>query len=345
MRVDRFDFHLPEELIAQNPVQPRDASRLFVIDRKAATFEHRHFRDLPEYLRAGDCLVRNNTKVVPARLYGTRVATAGKWEGLFLRDSDGLWEMMTRTRGKPQPGERIVIGGPERELTLELVRRAEGGNWLVRPGDAADAFALLSEFGHVPLPPYIRQGKDVSSDRQSYQTVFARQPGAVAAPTAGLHFTQELFERLTSQGVETQEVTLHVGPGTFQPVSVDDTEDHHMHSEWCEMGAETAARLNQVRQSNGRLVAVGTTSVRVLESVAAADGILSPFRGETRLFIVPPYQYRATDVLITNFHLPKSTLLMLVCAFGGTELILEAYREAVRQKYRFYSYGDAMLIL
>lgn len=344
MRVDLFDYELPPELIAQRPVEPRDSSRLFVVHRQSGRFEHRRFRDLPEYLQPGDCLVLNNTKVIPARVYGTRVATGGRWEGLFLERRDDLWRMMTKTRGKPQPGETIRIHATDNELTLELIERVDKGVWMVRPSDSRDPFEVLAEVGHVPLPPYIRAGKDAPEDRQSYQTVFARTPGAVAAPTAGLHFTPELLEQIAAGGVQKAEVTLHVGPGTFQPVSVQDARDHVMHREWCEIEAETADRLNQVKQAGGRRIAVGTTSVRVLES-AAMDGRLTAFRNDTRLFILPPYPFKATDALVTNFHLPKSTLLMLVCAFGGTELVLDAYREAVKRKYRFYSYGDAMALV
>lgn len=342
MRVDTFDYDLPQALIAQEPANPRDSSRLMVLDRSRGTLEHRHFRDIGEYLSPGDCLVVNNTRVVPARLVGRRVATGGKWEGLFLKESSGDWELMLRTRGRPRAGERLVT---ENDLfELELREKTELGTWLVRPIGPGTTMELLEAAGHVPIPPYIRSGQDTPLDRERYQTVYAEDPGAVAAPTAGLHFTPSLLDRLRAQGIRTATVTLHVGPGTFQPVKVENTNEHAMHAEWCRLDVGTADILQQSRARGGRIVAVGTTSVRTLESAWQANGGLAPFQGETRLFLVPPHSFPAVDALVTNFHLPKSTLLMLVCAFAGTERVLDAYREAVLQGYRFYSYGDAMLI-
>lgn len=344
MRVDLFDYSLPEELIAQQPVEPRDACRMLVVDRQAGTIEHAYFYQLPHYLKGTDCLVLNDTKVVPARLRGVRTLTGGRWEALFLKAQGDDWLLMAKTRGRPNPGETIEVHGPSGTFLLELRAKQTDGTWVARPVDGGNAFELLTQFGTVPIPPYIRGGRADEHDQSWYQTVFAARPGAVAAPTAGLHFTDDLLAKLMNSGIRRTHVTLHVGPGTFQPVSVEDTDDHHMHSEWCELDEAAAAQLNEVRRNGGRAVAVGTTAVRVLESAASSDG-LHAYRGETALFIVPPYQFQATDVLITNFHLPKSTLLMLVCAFGGTSLILEAYRQAVQERYRFYSYGDAMLIL
>lgn len=353
MRVDLFDYELPPDRIAQHPVEPRDAARLLVVDRAAGTLRHGRFRDLGEYLRPGDHLVLNDTRVVPARLQGARSKTGGRWEGLFLREVEdsseaGLWELMTKTRGKPAAGERVTLGAGRCEL--ELVRRLGPGRWLARPHVqdaelvAAGTFAILDAVGTVPLPPYIRGGVEGPGDRDRYQTVFAERAGSVAAPTASLHFTAELLTRLADQGVQRDHVTLHVGPGTFQPVKADDTDDHVLHHEWCELTEGVAERLRSSRAAGGRVVAVGTTTVRTLESASRGAG-LAPFRGETNLFIKPPYDFRTVDVMVTNFHLPRSTLLMLVCAFAGTDLVLEAYREAVREGYRFYSYGDAMLLL
>ena len=343
MRVDLFDYELPEESIAQFPVDPRDSARMMVLDRRTGALEHRHFTDIAEYLTPGDCLVLNDTRVVAARLLGVREATGGRWEGLFLHESDGLWELLTRTRGKLKPGETIVLAGGA--LRLELVAKTPASTWLARPQSKLGAFELLDAVGHVPLPHYIRSGADRPEDRARYQTVYADAPGAVAAPTAGLHFTQVLLDRLRGAGVGIERVTLHVGPGTFRPVRVDDTAEHRMHSEWRRLTPETARTLRGVRAAGKRTVAVGTTAVRVLESACAPSGALEPVAGATALFLTPPHEFRAVDALITNFHLPRSTLLMLVAAFAGTDAILNAYREAVRSGYRFYSYGDAMLIV
>jgi S-adenosylmethionine:tRNA ribosyltransferase-isomerase len=346
MRIDTFDYELPVERIAQRPVEPRDSSRLLVLNRTDQSIQHRHFRDLPEYLHPPDTLVVNDTRVIPARLYGVREETGGQWEGLFLAENPEGWELMTQTRGKPKAGEKIQIDRAPWHLTL--IKRTDSNTWIARPSVSAPAWSLLDSAGHTPLPPYIRKGEDEPGDKDRYQTVYARHPGAVAAPTAGLHFTPQLLKKLQDQGIDRQNVTLHVGAGTFLPVTAEDTAQHVMHAEWCELSPAVAKSLASVRQHAGRIVAVGTTVVRTLETAAANSVEPLPqdgFAGQTDLFIIPPYNFRAVDALITNFHLPKSTLLMLVAAFAGTDFILDAYREAVRQEYRFYSYGDAMLII
>ncbi len=343
----RYDYDLPKELIAQSPVVCRTDARLLVVDRKRNSLEHKHIRDLPEILRQNDCLVVNNTRVVPARLVGRRRGTGGHWEGLFLEASpDGLWRILCKTRGKLQPGDTVTLLDPagDEDVRLELALKESDGSWIARPSTAEDALALLDRVGHVPLPPYIHRDKTVASDREHYQTVYAQVPGAVAAPTAGLHFTTTLLERLMEQGVELCSLTLHVGPGTFRPIAAETLGEHQMHSEWGCVQQETVDRIADCRRRGGRVVAVGTTSVRLLET-AAADGRLKPFAGHTDLFIRPPYQFRMVDALLTNFHLPRTTLLVLVCTFGGDELIRRAYDAAIRQRYRFYSYGDAMLIV
>jgi S-adenosylmethionine:tRNA ribosyltransferase-isomerase len=340
-----LDFELPDDLIAQHPVEPRDRSRLMVIDRRRGTWEDRVFADLPELLDSRDVLVRNDTRVVPARLVGHREATGGRWEGLFLRESPGGgWEVMSRTRGRPAIGERVVVG---QGLRLALEARAEAGCWIVRPlpeEDGETTLALLERHGRTPLPPYIRHGSEAAGDRESYQTVYARRPGSAAAPTAGLHFTPEVLDRLAVRGITSVDLTLHVGPGTFRPITAERIEDHVMHAEWAELTAEAVATLEERRRVGGRIVAVGTTSARTLET-AAASGELQPFSGETRMFIRPGHVFRGLDALITNFHLPRSSLLVLVAALAGADLIRDAYAEAIRCRYRFFSYGDAMLIL
>lgn len=338
-----FDFDVPERLIAQAPIQPRDQARLLVASRADGSLNNHHFYDLPELLQPGDVLVLNDTRVVHARLLGHRAATGGKWEGLFLRaDPDGRWEMLCQTRGRPQPAEIIAIDpGP---LTLTLVSQQSTGPWLVQPSLPGSPAALLQQFGQVPLPPYIRKGVARSEDRERYQTVFARTEGAVAAPTAGLHFTPGLFERLKMRGIAWTFVTLHVGLGTFLPMQSDDPARHLMHQEWGELSADAVRTIAQHRAKGGRVVAVGTTSVRVLET-AARGGTLEPWAGVTDLFIYPPYTFRAVDALVTNFHFPKTTLLLLAGAFAGVELLQKAYSTAIADNYRFFSYGDAMLIL
>jgi S-adenosylmethionine:tRNA ribosyltransferase-isomerase len=343
-----FDFCLPEELIAQHPAEPRDRARLMVIERSTGRWEHHHFVALPEWLRPGDVLVRNNTRVVPARLIGYRETTGGKWEGLFLRARpDATWEILATTRGKPAAGERVTVG---RGLRLTLLERREAGCWIARPEETGVASpspsALLERHGQVPLPPYIRKGCEGPGDRLRYQTIYARVPGAVAAPTAGLHFTAEVFRRLAARGIVSVDCTLHVGLGTFRPIESERIEDHHLHAEWAELAPSSAAVLNQHRSQGGRIAAIGTTSARVLETAAhAGNGHLQPFEGETALYLRPGHVFQGLDALLTNFHLPRSSLLVLVAALAGVDLIRAAYAEAIRQRYRFYSYGDAMLIL
>jgi S-adenosylmethionine:tRNA ribosyltransferase-isomerase len=347
-----LDFDLPDELIAQHPTEPRDRSRLMVLDRRRGTWQHRVFADLPELLDPRDALVRNDTRVVPARLVGHRESTGGRWEGLFLRElPGGSWEVMARTRGRPAIGEHVVVG---QGLRLALESRGESGCWIVRPimgpgahegGESGGGtLTLLERHGRTPLPPYIRRGREAAGDRVAYQTVYARRPGSAAAPTAGLHFTDEVLARLAGRGVACVDLTLHVGPGTFRPITAERLEDHVMHAEWAELSAGAVAVLDERRGQGGRIVAVGTTSARTLET-AAASGALRPFAGETRLFIRPGHVFHGLDALITNFHLPRSSLLVLVAALAGADLIRAAYDEAVRRRYRFFSYGDAMMIV
>jgi S-adenosylmethionine:tRNA ribosyltransferase-isomerase len=342
LRTSTFDFVLPDELIAQHPAEPRDHSRLMVVHRRTGRWEHRVFADLPESLAPGDVLVRNNTRVLPARLLGHREATGGKWEGLFLKAwPDGRWEILATTRGRPAVGESVVVG---QGLRLVLESKREAGRWIVRPESDAPSAELLERHGQVPLPPYIRKGREGPDDRSRYQTLYAKVPGAVAAPTAGLHFTDQVFRRLAERGVVWVDVTLHVGLGTFRPIEVEDIEDHALHAEWAELSPSIAGTLNQHRNAGGRIVAVGTTSARVLETAASA-GTMQSFAGETALYLRPGHRFRGLDALLTNFHLPRSSLLVLVSALAGVELIRDAYAEAIRERYRFYSYGDAMLIL
>lgn len=343
----QYDYDLPRELIAQFPLPHRADARLLVVDRAAGSLAHRYVRDLPEILLRGDCLVLNDTRVVPARLVGFRTATGGHWEGLFLETSkEGLWRVMCKTRGHLQSGETITLvnAGGREDIRLALISPHPEGIWVVRPDSGEEAFPLLERVGRVPLPPYIRKGEMVESDRQNYQTVFARAPGAVAAPTAGLHFTEALLRRLEKQGILLAWLTLRVGAGTFRPIAGQRLAEHRMHAEWGQLGQETVDKIALARHRGGRIIAVGTTTVRVLET-AAEDGRLKPFEGLTDLFIRPPYRFRAVDALLTNFHLPRTTLLVLVRTFGGDELIKRSYEEAIREEYRFYSYGDAMLIL
>jgi len=287
--------------------------------------------------------VLNDTRVLAARLLGKRARTGGKWEGLFLQVTpDGLWEMLCRTRGHLVPGEMIAVEpGP---FEIHLVSKTSEGHWLAQPGKAGPPLELLEQYGNMPLPPYIRKGRAMASDRERYQTVFARQAGAVAAPTAGLHFTPKLFERLRQRGIDWTFVTLHVGAGTFKPIQASDFRQHKLHQEWGELPASAVEAINRCRKQGSRLIAVGTTSVRVLETVSES-GPLRPWSGTTELYIYPPYQFRVVDSLITNFHLPRSTLLLLVGAFAGVELLERAYRTAIEEQYRFYSYGDAMIVL
>jgi S-adenosylmethionine:tRNA ribosyltransferase-isomerase len=345
--LDRYDYDLPKGLIAQSPAIRRTDARLLVVDRKHNSFDHKHIRDLPEILLRNDCLVINDTRVVPARLVGRRHETGGHWEGLFLEtDSKGLWRVMCKTRGKLRPGDTIVLlsAGGEEDVSLQMGAKQGDGTWIVRPLAEDNAMSLLHRVGRVPLPLYIRGGEMVESDREQYQTVYAEVPGAVAAPTAGLHFTANLLDRLAAEGVELCRLTLHVGAGTFRPIATESLAEHRMHMEWGCVKQEAVDQIDGCRRRGGRVVAVGTTSVRLLET-ASAEGRLKPFTGYTDLFIRPPYEFRTIDALLTNFHLPRTTLLVLVRTFGGDELIRQAYDEAIREQYRFYSYGDAMLIL
>lgn len=344
-----YDYTLPKHLIAQHPLPNRADARLMVVHRRTGEIEHYHVRDLPELLREGDVLVLNDTQVIPARLVGYRTETRGRWEGLFLEsDNTGIWRVLAHTRGKPQPGEaiRLINAQGAEDILLRLVAKlpAGSGEWLAIPDSDEEALTLLDRVGRVPLPPYIRDGEMVETDRQQYQTVFARVPGAVAAPTAGLHFTKKLLDGIRRKGINIEYVTLHVGLGTFQPIKQEHIEHHRMHREWGRVTPSTAERLREAQSQGRRIIAVGTTVVRLLET-AAAEGELRPFVGETDLFIKPPYHFRAVSALMTNFHLPKTTLLVLVRTFGGDEPIRRAYEEAVREEYRFYSYGDAMLIV
>lgn len=343
MNISQFDFALPERLIAQAPADRRDSSRLLVLRRQCepGAFAHRTFADLPTLLTPGDLLILNDTRVIAARLVGRRPGTGGKWEGLFVRESGGLWEMLLQTRGQLHPGDVLHAESPsEPPLALSLVEKAPSGRWLLRSAESGDAAAILARYGQVPIPPYIRKGRANAADSDRYQTIFARQPGAVAAPTAGLHFTPEVFAALEQRGIQRAFVTLHVGPGTFQPVKVDNIAEHRVEPEWGELPATTAEAIRACRERGGKVVAVGTTSVRVLE---AAGG--NAWTGLADLTICPPFAFRVVDALLTNFHLPRSSLLLLVSAFAGRETILAAYDDAVRREYRFYSYGDATLIL
>lgn len=347
-----YDYDLPTELIASHPLPERDSSRLLVVDRKRRRLEHRTVSDLPEFLNPGDSLVVNNTRVLPARLIGSRTATGGRWEGLFLStNSDGNWRLMGQTRGRLQNGESVTITPihPERapagdQLALTLVERAEDGVQIWRCERDESAIALLNRFGTMPLPPYMQRKTADAKDFERYQTVYARHAGSVAAPTAGLHLTDDLLTRCQSNGVGLEHVTLHVGIGTFRPIKTERLDEHVMHHEWCAIDEEAANRLRAVRKAGNRVVAVGTTSVRTLET-AAANGSIQAFEGETNLFLRPGSTFHAVDALLTNFHLPRSSLLVLVSAFADRDLIREAYAEAVRERYRFFSYGDAMLIL
>lgn len=346
-----FDYSLPPELIAQTPAAQRDQSRLLVVRRDQQSLSHHQFADLPKLLDPGDLLVLNDTRVLPARLVGRRERTGGKWEGLYLQTTpDGLWEMLCQTRGTLTDGEYVVVENLESQrLRLQFSGRTCEGHFLFKSESQKDAAETLARFGHVPLPPYIRKGHDTSADVERYQTVYARQPGAVAAPTAGLHFTEQVFTELRARNIMTTALTLHVGLGTFLPLQSEDYTKHVMHREWCQLPSTAAEAVNDCRSRSGRVVAVGTTAVRTLETAAgflqSPEEPLTEWSGETDLFIVPPYQFTMVDALITNFHLPRTSLLLLVAAFAGEELIARAYGEAIEQRYRFFSYGDAMLIL
>jgi S-adenosylmethionine:tRNA ribosyltransferase-isomerase len=352
-----FDYELPRRLVAQEPLRHRVDARLMVIDRRRQTIEHHHVRDLPHLLDEGDRLVLNDTKVIRAQLAGTRTQTGGRWQGLFIEATpDGHWKILCKTRGRLTPGETVTLRDLEGRsmLKLWLIERLEEGQWLAHAETDEPTEAVLERVGRVPLPPYIRGGNMIDEDVASYQTVFAHRPGAIAAPTAGLHFTRELLKTLEAHGVGLSRITLHVGLGTFRPIETESVEAHRMHSEWGELTASTADQLNATRAKGGRVVAVGTTAVRVLETAARNASVTSsesskptipPWEGTTELFIRPPFEFRAIEALMTNFHFPRTTLLVLVQTFGGAELIAEAYRQAIEEEYRFYSYGDAMLIL
>lgn len=345
--IDDYGYDLPKELIAQQPLPRRADARMLVVNRRAQSLDHCHVRDLPEFLSPRDAIVLNDTRVIPARLVGFRTQTGGRWSGLFLAaDGKGVWKVLSQTRGKLMEGETVTLQdeSQQRALRLHMIAKLDGGAWAAKPELAGDALGLLQTVGRVPLPPYIRGGEMTHSDREAYQTVFAERPGAVAAPTAGLHFTPQLIGKISAIGTAVCRVTLHVGIGTFRPIAVERFSDHQMHAEWGSISERTVDELKDRRERGGRIVAVGTTSVRVLETASHEDA-LRPWQGETDLFIHPPYKFRSVDALMTNFHLPKSTLLVLVRTLGGDELIKRAYESAIAEGYRFYSYGDAMLVL
>ncbi len=341
MKTSDFNFELPEELIAQEPLEDRASSRLLVLHKDTGEREHKHFREIRDYLRAGDCLVINDTRVLPARLFGERVGTGAVIEVLLLvrRELD-VWEVLVRPGRKARPGDRISFGGGR--LTAEVLTIVEDGNRLVRFHYDGVFEAILEELGEMPLPPYITHKLE---DKTRYQTVYAAHDGSAAAPTAGLHFTPELLKEIEGMGVKIANVTLHVGLGTFRPVKVDDVLNHEMHSEYYVVEEEQAAIMNEAKRNGGGIFAVGTTSTRTLESVTDENGVIQAKSGWTKIFIYPGYTFKAVDCLITNFHLPESTLIMLVSALAGKELVMETYAEAVRERYRFFSFGDAMLIL
>ena len=339
MRKSDFYFDLPEELIAQTPLERRDSSRLLHLDKTTGELEHRHFYDLLDYLREGDCMVFNDSRVLPARLIGTR-PTGGSVELVLLRDlGEGRWECLSRPGRKTRPGTEILFGNGELKATVESV--AEGGNRIVRFDYEGIFLEVLERLGKMPLPPYI---KEELQDSERYQTVYSREIGSAAAPTAGLHFTKELMEKIAAKGVKLCYVTLHVGLGTFRPVKAEEIEDHDMHSEFCIIPEETARIVSETKKNGGRVIAVGTTSCRTLESFAREDGSLPTTSGWTNIFIYPGYTFKCIDALVTNFHLPESTLIMLVSALAGREHVLHAYEEAVKERYRFFSFGDAMFI-
>ncbi|HVB22977.1 MAG TPA: tRNA preQ1(34) S-adenosylmethionine ribosyltransferase-isomerase QueA [Ktedonobacteraceae bacterium] len=355
IKIRDFDYDLPQELIAQTPIEPRDASRLLVVHRDTGVLEHRHFRDIGDYLRPGDLLIANQSRVIPARLLGQRAETGGAVEVLLLAERSDLgpdyWETLVRPGRRLHEGDRVIFGNeaePQMLLHGEILQRTEAGGRIVRlfTGDDAPSATVrqrIEQLGRMPLPPYIHE---TLKDPERYQTVYARITGSAAAPTAGLHFTPHLLAQLRQQGVRVGFVTLHVGLDTFRPVEVEDVRDHKMHSEEIELDAPTAELINETRKAGGRVIAVGTTSVRVLESVATFyDGQVKPYSGNTRLFITPGYPFKVVNAMITNFHLPRSTLLLLVSAFASKELIEKTYQEAIRERYRFFSFGDAMLML
>ena len=340
MNVKDYDYDLPEELIAQDPLEDRSSSRLMVLDRQTGDVEHRHFTDILEYLHPGDCLVINNTKVIPARLFGVKEDTQAKIEVLLLkRKENDIWETLVKPGKKAKPGTKLVFG--DGLLTAEVVDVVEEGNRLIQFHYDGIFEEILDQLGQMPLPPYITHQL---KDKNRYQTVYAKYDGSAAAPTAGLHFTKELLQKVKDMGVDIAEVTLHGGLGTFRPVKVENVLDHHMHSEFYMVSQEAADKINRAKESGHRVIAVGTTSTRTLEAAADENGRLHETSGWTEIFIYPGYQFKVIDALITNFHLPQSTLVMLVSALAGREHVLHAYEIAVKERYRFFSFGDAMLI-
>ena len=339
MNLTEFYYDLPEELIAQVPIQKRDESRLMVLDRNNKTIEHKIFKDIIEYLKPGDCLVRNNTKVIPARIYGKK-ETGANVEFLLLNNIEGdVWEAIVRPGNKLHVGTKVTFG--EGILNAEILDVMEGGTRKIKFTYNGIFNEILDQIGLMPLPPYIHEEL---KEKDRYQTVYAKYQGSAAAPTAGLHFTEELLEKIREKGVEIANVTLHVGIGTFRPVKVEKIEEHHMHSEHYYIKKEDAEKINNAKKNGGRIISVGTTSCRVLESIADENGFVKEIEGDTSIFIYPGYKFKCIDALITNFHLPESTLLMLVSALAGKDYIMKAYKEAVEQKYRFFSFGDAMFI-
>ena len=339
MNKSDFDFYLPEELIAQTPLEKRDNSRLLHLDKHTGEIEHKHFYDIKQYLRPGDCLILNDSRVLPARLIGTR-PTGGAVELVLLKDlGDNCWECLSRPGRKTKPGQELIFGNGE--LTAVVQDLTQGGNRIVKFGYNGIFLEILERLGKMPLPPYI---KEELQDSERYQTVYSKELGSAAAPTAGLHFTKELLSEIEDMGVRICCVTLHVGLGTFRLVKAENIEDHDMHSEFCIIPEETAKTVNDTKKAGGRVIAVGTTSCRTLESFTTDDGVLQATSGWTNIFIYPGYKFKCIDALITNFHLPESTLIMLVSALAGREHILNAYKTAVNEKYRFFSFGDAMFI-
>ena len=340
MKTSDFYYDLPQELIAQTPLDKRDSSRLMTLDRVTGETAHHHFYELPEFLNPGDCLILNDSRVLPARLLGQRLPGGGACEVLLLIDrGEKVWECLVRPGRKMKTGAKLSFGNGE--LTAEVVGEVEGGNRLVRFDYEGIFLEVLEHLGKMPLPPYI---KEELQDQERYQTVYSKVLGSAAAPTAGLHFTPELLEKIAAKGVSIGYVTLHVGLGTFRPVKEEEITDHEMHSEYCVISQETADLINRTKANGGRCICVGTTSCRTLESWAAEDGHMEPKAGWTNIYIYPGYKFKVMDGLVTNFHLPESTLIMLVSAFAGREHVLAAYREAVEEKYRFFSFGDAMFI-
>ncbi len=340
MDVKDFDYYLPEELIAQDPLEDRSSSRLMVLDKKTGEIQHKIFKDILDYLKPGDCLVLNNTKVIPARLFGVKEGTQAKIEILLLkRKENDIWETLVKPGKKAKPGTKIIFG--DGLLVGEVIYVVEDGNRLIQFSYEGIFEEILDQLGQMPLPPYITH---TLKDKNRYQTVYAKYDGSAAAPTAGLHFTKELLEKVKAKGIDIAEVTLHVGLGTFRPVKVENVLDHHMHSEFYMVSAEAAEKINATKDRGGRIISVGTTSTRTLESAADENGRLKECSGWTEIFIYPGYKFKLIDCLITNFHLPQSTLVMLVSALAGREHVLAAYEEAVKEKYRFFSFGDAMFI-